>query len=376
MDFDKYNDVIESIYQASIDAQHWDTALHDISDYFHSAGAGLFSQNPYSQEVSSIAFLGLKEGYLESYGEYYGHINPTFTDYSELRSGVMFTEQVFNQRRQDESFYKNTTFSNEWMNPQGYSHAAGGMLITDGNNMLHFTLLRSAQQGLYSQQELKVLGAFSNHICKAVQLSKVFERSNYRKQSAELLLANMGHGVLIVDNDKNVLEANQCALNTLEKNPIFTVKQGKLVSQFSNVNQHFAEQLNQAIIHTQLKKEIPLRINFPNHANLQFILMPVMPALQAQLSRPAVLILLKDTAIETPLNSHYLQESYNLTASEARLTQYLAQGYELKKAAYETGVSYETARWYLKSIFEKTDTHRQIDLVLKINIDPAARLSQ
>ncbi|WP_281268629.1 hypothetical protein [Candidatus Colwellia aromaticivorans] len=38
-------------------------------------------------------------------------------------------------------------------------------------------------------------------------------------------------------------------------------------------------------------------------------------------------------------------------------------------------ISYETARWYLKYIFEKTGTHRQVDLILKINIDPVARLA-
>jgi len=373
MDFDKYNDVIESIYQASIDAQHWDTALKDISNYFHSDGAGLFSQNPYNQEVKSIAFLGLKEGYLESYGEHYGHINPTFTDYSELRSGVMFTEQVFNARRQDENYYKNTAFNNEWMDPQGFAHAAGGMLITDGNNMLHFSLLRSSNQGLYSQQELQVLGAFSKHICKAVQLSKVFERTNYRMQNAEHLLANMGHGILILDSERNVLEANQCILNCIEKNNILSIQQGKLVSRHSGFSKYLNIELQQTMLNSILEKELPLRLSLPEYDDLLLILMPVMPELQSQFDRPVALLIIKESTAETPLNMGYLQKSYNLSPCEARLTKYLVDGYELKRAAFEMGVSYETARWYLKSIFEKTATHRQIDLILKINIDPVAR---
>lgn len=375
MDFDKYNDVIESIYQASTDTQHWETALQDVSDYFHSEGAGLFSQNPYTQEVKSIAFLGLQEGYLESYSEYYGHINPTFTDHSELRSGAMFSEQIFNARRQNENFYKNTTFNNEWMNPQGFSHAAGGMLITDGNNMLHFSLMRSSQQGLYTQQELKVLGAFSKHICKAVQLSKVFERTNYRMLNAEHLLANMGHGIIILDNEQNVLEANQSALNNLEKNQLLAIEQGKLISRHAGFNKQLKTELKQTMINSTLKKELPLRLNLPEYENLLLILMPVMPELQSQFDRPVALLIIKENTTENPLNLSYLQKSYNLSPSETRLTRYLAEGFELKRAAFEMGVSYETARWYLKSVFEKTGTHRQIDLVLKINIDPVARLA-
>ncbi|WP_114325924.1 helix-turn-helix transcriptional regulator [Candidatus Colwellia aromaticivorans] len=376
MDFDKYNDVIESIYQASIDAHQWDTALQDVSDYFHSEGAGLFSQNPYTQEVNSIAFLGLKEGYLESYGEYYGHINPTFIDHSELRSGVMFTEQVFNQRRKNEDFYKNSTFSNEWMNPQGFSHAAGGMLIADGKNTLHFTLIRSSQQGLYTQQELKVLGAFSKHICKAVQLSKVFQRTNYRMKNAEQLLANMGHGILIIDGDQNVLESNQIALNSIEKNPILAIQQGKLISHHLGFKKQLCIELQQTMVNSMLKKELPIRLNLPEYENVLLILMPVMPELQSQFDRPAALLIIKESTAINPLNMNYLQKSYNLNPSETRLTKYLAEGYELKRAAYEMGVSYETARWYLKSIFEKTGTHRQIDLILKINVDPVARHAQ
>jgi len=375
MDFNKYNDVIESIYQASIDAQHWDSALQDISSYFNSEGAGLFSQNPYTQDVKAISFLGLKEGYLESYGEHYGHINPTFTDYSELRSGEMFTEQIFNARRQDEGFYKSTTFNNEWMNPQNFSHTAGGMLIDDGNNTLHFTLLRSSQQGLYTQQELQVLGAFSKHICKAVQLSKVFERTNYRMQNAEHLLANMGHGILILDSEKNVLEVNQSALNSIDKNPILSIQQGKLVSHHTSFNKQLNTELKQTMVNSMLKKELPLRLNLPEYENLLLILMPVMPELQSQFDRPVALLIIKESSLENPLNIAYLQKNYSLSPCEARLIRYLVEGFELKRAAFEMGVSYETARWYLKSIFEKTGTHRQIDLILKINIDPVSRLA-
>jgi len=375
MDFEKYNDVIESIYQASIDIQHWDTALQDISNYFRSEGAGLFIQNPYTQEFKSASFLGLKEGYLQSYGEYYSLINPTFTDYDELRSGVMFTEQIFNARHQNESFYKSTTFNNEWMNPQGFSHAAGGMLIADGNNTLHFTLLRSSQQGLYTKQELQVLGAFSKHICKAVQLSNVFERTNYRMQNAERLLANMGHGILILDNELNVLESNQSALNSLEKSPLLTIKQGKLFSHSLRFKKQLTVGLQQTALNAIQQKEIPLRLDTLEHKDLSIILMPIMPTLQSQFDRPAVLLIIKENGNERQLNMNYLQSSYNLSPCEARLTKHLIDGYELKRAAFEMGVTYETARWYLKSIFEKTGTHRQIDLILKVNTDPASRLT-
>ncbi|WP_114326547.1 hypothetical protein [Candidatus Colwellia aromaticivorans] len=300
--------------------------MQGVCDYFQSERAGLFSQNPYTKQVKSIAFLGLKEGYLKSYGDYYGHINPTFTDHSELIAGVMFTEQIFNARRQDENFYCRTTFNNEWMKPQNFSHAAGGMLIADGHNTLHFTLLRSAQQGLYTLQELQALGAFSKHINKAVQLSNVFERTNYRMQNAEHLLSNMGHGILILDSDKNVLEINQSASNSIEKNPFLSIQQGKFTAKNSSFRKKFNAELKQTMINAVLNKEIPLRLNLPEYENLLLILMPAMPRLQLQFDLPVVLLIIRESAAENPINMQYLQQSYNLSLCETRLTKYLVDG--------------------------------------------------
>ena len=113
MSFDKYNDVIKSIYKASIDTQHWKTALQDISSYFQSEGAGLYIQNPHKQEVKSISLMGLRDGFLASYADYYGQLNPTFKEYMELCPGVIFSEQVFNKLHKDEGFYNSTTFYNK-----------------------------------------------------------------------------------------------------------------------------------------------------------------------------------------------------------------------------------------------------------------------
>jgi len=55
--------------------------------------------------------------------------------------------------------------------------------------------------------------------------------------------------------------------------------------------------------------------------------------------------------------------AFGLTPAEARLGSALATGTSLSEAADELGISRETARNQLKSVFAKTDTHRQSELV-------------
>lgn len=61
-----------------------------------------------------------------------------------------------------------------------------------------------------------------------------------------------------------------------------------------------------------------------------------------------------------------LAELFELTPSEARLTQGLLAGKSLNEAALEQGITASSARTYLRSIFAKTQTNRQGELVSRI----------
>jgi DNA-binding CsgD family transcriptional regulator len=66
------------------------------------------------------------------------------------------------------------------------------------------------------------------------------------------------------------------------------------------------------------------------------------------------------------LQADFLEERFHLTYTEARLVVHLVQGASLKSSAEALGVKYETVRSYLKSAFQKTGTHRQAELVLRV----------
>jgi DNA-binding CsgD family transcriptional regulator len=61
-----------------------------------------------------------------------------------------------------------------------------------------------------------------------------------------------------------------------------------------------------------------------------------------------------------------LQHHFGLAPAEARLAVHLVAGETLRSAAVKLSISYETARTCLKSIFDKTGTCRQAELVIVI----------
>jgi len=61
-----------------------------------------------------------------------------------------------------------------------------------------------------------------------------------------------------------------------------------------------------------------------------------------------------------------VQSSLGLTAAEVDITMRLAQGLTLKEAAGDLGISINTARNHLQSVFDKSGINRQSDLVLVV----------
>src|SRR5262245_23452622 len=59
-----------------------------------------------------------------------------------------------------------------------------------------------------------------------------------------------------------------------------------------------------------------------------------------------------------------LGTTFNLTPTEARIVAHLMTGASLRSCAQALGFKYQTVRTYLKSVFHKTGTHRQAQLIL------------
>jgi DNA-binding CsgD family transcriptional regulator len=70
--------------------------------------------------------------------------------------------------------------------------------------------------------------------------------------------------------------------------------------------------------------------------------------------------------VRSKITVAFLRNRFDLTPAEARLVVQVVTGISLKSSAKALGVSYETVRRQVKSVFHKTGTHRQSELVLTV----------
>jgi DNA-binding CsgD family transcriptional regulator len=76
-----------------------------------------------------------------------------------------------------------------------------------------------------------------------------------------------------------------------------------------------------------------------------------------------VIVLIREPEAPRAFDREALARSYDLTPREAELAILLATGHTLSGAAATLKIGLSTVRWYLKHLFEKTETHRQGELI-------------
>jgi DNA-binding CsgD family transcriptional regulator len=80
----------------------------------------------------------------------------------------------------------------------------------------------------------------------------------------------------------------------------------------------------------------------------------------------AAMVFVVEPEARPAIDAALLSVAFGLAPREAELAALLAQGAKLSDAAVTLGIGVGTARWYLKRVLEKTNTHRQAELVYLI----------
>jgi DNA-binding CsgD family transcriptional regulator len=75
------------------------------------------------------------------------------------------------------------------------------------------------------------------------------------------------------------------------------------------------------------------------------------------------LVLIIDPEDESAPAAALLRRLYHLTEAEAEVALHVMHGADLTQSSDELSISLTTVRTHLQHVFDKTDTHRQAELV-------------
>jgi DNA-binding CsgD family transcriptional regulator len=169
----------------------------------------------------------------------------------------------------------------------------------------------------------------------------------------------MGFGGLLLGTAGEVLALNRCARVLLSKVAVARPSDDELV-------------LSREALKLLLRSETSTRFTMNEDAwvviprpddDSRPLVMHAVPIDNAGSSGPHTALVLVDLDTAPRPTPEALQKIFGLTLAEAKLAIEVARGKSLEDIAAETRISVSTARKQLASIFSKTNTHRQGELV-------------
>jgi len=197
------------------------------------------------------------------------------------------------------------------------------------------------------------------HVRRILRVRQVLAVEQRRVARAHALLESDSCAALIVDKRMRVLSIAPAAARCLALGDGLALREGEL----SVVDGSVASTIRRAVIsvieRTPVKRTAFLCQRPSGKRAWRLLLLPA-----GSSGADGALIVIDDPQrrIEGAKKNRF-SEAYDLTRVEAEVADALIEGLTLQRIAVRRGVALETIRSHLKSIFVKTDTHRQGEVV-------------
>jgi len=212
------------------------------------------------------------------------------------------------------------------------------------------------------------------HLRRAISLREKYNDLEEKSDLFSSIFDNIPIGFVLIASNREIFLANILAKELIKENKdvisaendIFTIKDKKVNTQFismiSSLNTIDKEGFHNSHTLTLPSKNDSVSILLTNFLEGDK---------KDLLSKNCVAMLITPSNIQQKISPVALQSLFGLSNAEAKLVKQLANGSNIEEIADACHISKHTVRTQLKSIFSKTNTSRQPELVKLILTSPA-----
>jgi DNA-binding CsgD family transcriptional regulator len=258
--------------------------------------------------------------------------------------------------------------------PVGAYHGLGAFILKTGSHVGLLGCNRVKARGRFTRSDIGLVQRTMPHLERALQVFLRLASLQSQTVAHQMLWDTLPFGVVILDRSGGVLWTNQEAEIILKRADGLCIR-NKFLSAASPAENADLQGLIRAAIATSegdgSATNAPLSVSRPSLLRPLTLLIAPIRMQHAFVQKPVAVVFVSDPEREPEAVPEMLKRLYGLTTREAEVAGLLMQGIELREAAGQMEVSMHTVRTHLRLIFEKTDTHRQSELVHLLLRGPA-----
>lgn len=265
----------------------------------------------------------------------------------------------------DRDVLRATPYFNEFLRPIRAEHSMMIRLGLDDTSVSSLSLARRESRGAFQASEVARARRYQTHIMQALRTAGRLKIDQAALDQLDILLTTTDQVLIFLDRDLRVRRMTAAAERRLFNSGILRLIDDRLTATDATQNARLQHMLHAAAI-SQGTGAPMLLSPAPSAASIGLRTMPLGPrSMAAHSDEPLILLSAFDPATEqaAPTRDLDLRHRFRLTAAEARVAMAIADGLSIREVAECVGVSVHTVRAQLGTIFAKTGTHRQADLV-------------
>lgn len=362
--------IAEDIYEVALNPSYWTELLTSLTSVFRSDLVGVITQNHNSGLCTWYHAVGMDEKDAVRYATYYGTISPTFFQLQATGIGNVITDEMHINRRT----YTNSEFYNDFLRPLKLERSAAIIMERTAHDQTYIAL-RRPDRNSYTNEELEDFSRVATHVYRAIKLQRRTHFEDQLKIAIEAALNHVKSGLVLLGPDGSTIKFNR------EAERIAAAHDGVYVRS----NRLYIER-NGCLVDANT-------LVYRDDSTTDLTTDPEAVAVQRPFKRPYIVfayplgrnngdgagqsgtaVFITDTERHHNLTAETIRDLFDLTPAEARLTAALAEGKSLQEYSEESNIASSTARSTLKSVFKKTQTSRQAELVkLVLSCNVSAR---
>lgn len=372
MEIERFTQLVEEIYSASIDPDAISRLLNDIAGEFDcpSAAVQLIDQSDYHQvcEVSTCCSAEQIAHFAAHFEEAKGRLAKLWNRSPEERLLYVYRGGEWSDINQAGSV------------PEARDDASPviGLIFREAPYVVHIAFHYPCKD-ISREKFLDAVELLTPHVHQAFKITRELKRLKFYSEGLEQAMDRLNSGVVLVDRCCVPVFENRRAKEIITSMKGLNIIAGKLVGSTPGDTRTLHKILEEAVGNS-LKREksvavAKLRCSNEEAMVLNLVAVPLQPdtdALGADENGVYAALMIGSAQFASGLDPELLQLLYALTPAEARLAVSLSDGKSLEEYSRQSGISVNTVRSYLKLVFHKTDTNRQAELVALLRSIPVA----
>lgn len=369
---DAENRLIALLYESVLEPNFFNTFMCELCKVIDARSGTLGINNVISQEVRGGWSWNVSLEYLDIYLSGHFAAKDRLIEHLLTAAPGQFYS-IMRDLDDAETYVTESQVYREWAIPQDIHDVAGALVYREGNWISFLTIQRKKSQGHYSEQECRLLNRLIPHIRRALQLHQNMVNLKQLKQPLKEVLEMIHCPVMVFNERFEVAYSNQLATNFIERADGVSLEDNNLVFVIPEINSGFAFKVMESVKMSagifsaeasmyRVEGEEPFTVLF-------FPIRGRDSESEMKIQHSGTLAFFHGLSRDLVLPPA-LVDSFQLTPAEAELCAGLVAGRSISDLAKNTGKSEQTLRSHAKSLYSKTASNSQVEMVASILSNP------